>query len=327
MPNATEYSSALLEQLFKTLHSTLWWFSNWTSSSAGHWDQQYFQPLYSKGFQQLMREMQRSIRGNTKKVGKGEICSRAWRPCFSTCKAEVPKLCGKYLLTTAKNNKLFKDKKKVETTIENRDWCQSKQKMAVFLGTGGRQNRELFQNYNHFRARHHSMSESKQRAANVYPGTVCPYWCHIHAILTVGNNNPIDTGAAVPTLEEIQGANLIFILPAATHSILLWAARSLYYLLKFWGKKGEAIIPISSLTFITHSIAYFSKLPCSPYHPLQPPTCHYHPFSSGPVGNSRVRQCVHWKHLDMVLSTAVNVPLGHWRQRGAWSAWSQSFAL
>lgn len=182
-------------------------------------------------------------RGKTKKAGKGEICSRAWRPCFSTCKTEVPKLCGKYLLTTAKTNKLFKDKKKVETVIENSDWWQSKQKIAVFLETGGRENQELFQNYSHFRARHCSMSKSKQRAANVYLDTVCPYWCHTHAILTVGNNNPIDTGAAVPTLEEIQGANLIFILPAATHSILLWAARSLYYLLEFWGKKRRSNYP------------------------------------------------------------------------------------
>ena len=54
----------------------------------------------------------------------------------------------------------------------------------------------------------------------------------IHAILTVGNN-PIDTRAAVPTLEEIGQANLILILPTATYSILLWGAGGLYYLLEF----------------------------------------------------------------------------------------------
>ena len=49
---------------------------------------------------------------------------------------------------------MFKDKRKVETVTENRYWCQGRQKMAVFLGKGSRQYQELFQNYNHFRARH-----------------------------------------------------------------------------------------------------------------------------------------------------------------------------
>lgn len=43
----------------------------------------------------------------------------AQRPRFSTCKAEVPKLRRKHLLTTAKTEKPFKDKRKVETLIEN----------------------------------------------------------------------------------------------------------------------------------------------------------------------------------------------------------------
>jgi len=74
--------------------------------------------------------------------------------------------------------------------------------------------------------------ESTQRAADVCPSTVYPYWSHIRAILTVGNN-PIDTGAAVPTLEEIGQANLILILPTTAHGILLWGAGGLYYLLEF----------------------------------------------------------------------------------------------
>lgn len=81
-------------------------------------------------------------------------------------------------------------------------------------------------------ARHWSISGSEQRAVNVYPSTVCLYWSHIHAILTVGNN-PIGAGAAVPTLEEIGQANLILILPTAAYSILLWGAGGLYYLLEF----------------------------------------------------------------------------------------------
>lgn len=85
-------------------------------------------------------------------------------------------------------------------------------------------------------------------AVNVYPHIVCPYWSQIHAILTVCNN-PIDTWATVPTPEEIWRANLILILPTAAYSILLWGAGGLYYLLEFWGKKGEGIIPTSSFTF------------------------------------------------------------------------------
>lgn len=75
------------------------------------------------------------------------------------------------------------------------------------------------------------MSESELRVVNIYYSTVCLVQ-YIYVILTV-SYNPIDTRAAVPTLEEIQQANLILILPTAAYGILLWGAGSLYYLLEY----------------------------------------------------------------------------------------------
>lgn len=72
---------------------------------------------------------------------------------------------------------------------------------------------------------------------------------------------------------------------------------------------------------------FFSRLAHSSCHPLQTLTYYYHPFSSGSKDNSPVRHRVHWKHFSMMLSTAVNVPLGQGRQTGAWPDHSQSFNL